>query len=24
MVDEHGNTYFPSRRPVYFMVTVIA
>jgi hypothetical protein len=24
MVDEHGQPYFPSRRPVYFMVTVIA
>ncbi|MET7970977.1 NBR1-Ig-like domain-containing protein [Micromonospora sp. NPDC005305] len=24
MVDEHGQEYFPSRRPVYFMVTVIA
>ncbi|MFF0371750.1 NBR1-Ig-like domain-containing protein [Micromonospora sp. NPDC005087] len=23
MVDEHGKAYFPSRRPVYFMVTVI-
>ncbi|WP_410812167.1 NBR1-Ig-like domain-containing protein [Micromonospora sp. 067-2] len=22
MVDEHGKEYFPSRRPVYFMVTV--
>ncbi|MEU1810667.1 NBR1-Ig-like domain-containing protein [Micromonospora aurantiaca (nom. illeg.)] len=22
MVDEHGQAYFPSRRPVYFMVTV--
>lgn len=24
MVDEHGRAYFPSRRPVYFMVTVVA
>ncbi|MEV8516045.1 NBR1-Ig-like domain-containing protein [Dactylosporangium sp. NPDC051484] len=24
MVDESGNAYFPSRRPVYFMVTVVA
>ncbi|WNM39306.1 NBR1-Ig-like domain-containing protein [Micromonospora halotolerans] len=24
MVDEHGQEYFPTRRPVYFMVTVIA
>ncbi|WP_231931200.1 NBR1-Ig-like domain-containing protein [Micromonospora coriariae] len=24
MVDEHGRAYFPSRRPVYFMVTVTA
>jgi hypothetical protein len=24
MVDEHGQAYFPSRRPVYFMVTVTA
>jgi len=24
MVDEHGREYFPSRRPVYFMVNVIA
>jgi hypothetical protein len=24
MVDDAGNAYFPSRRPVYFMVTVVA
>ncbi|UQU65086.1 hypothetical protein COUCH_01645 [Couchioplanes caeruleus] len=24
MVDEHGRPFFPSRRPVYFMVTVTA
>jgi hypothetical protein len=24
MVDEHGQAFFPSRRPVYFMVTVTA
>ncbi|WIM95105.1 NBR1-Ig-like domain-containing protein [Actinoplanes oblitus] len=24
MVDERGQAYFPSRRPVYFMVTVVA
>lgn len=24
MVDEQGQAYFPSRRPVYFMVTVVA
>ncbi|WP_406070549.1 NBR1-Ig-like domain-containing protein [Micromonospora sp. NBC_01638] len=24
MVDEHGQAYFPTRRPVYFMVTVVA
>ncbi|MEV6931674.1 NBR1-Ig-like domain-containing protein [Dactylosporangium sp. NPDC051485] len=24
MVDESGKAYFPSRRPVYFMVTVVA
>lgn len=24
MVDEHGHQFFPSRRPVYFMVTVTA
>ncbi|PYC73338.1 hypothetical protein C7C45_06535 [Micromonospora arborensis] len=24
MVDEHGQEFFPSRRPVYFMVNVIA
>jgi Ig-like domain-containing protein/helix-turn-helix protein len=24
MVDEAGTTFFPSRRPVYFMVTVVA
>jgi hypothetical protein len=24
MVDESGDAYFPSRRPVYFMVTVVA
>jgi hypothetical protein len=23
MVDEAGDAYFPSRRPVYFMVTVV-
>lgn len=24
IVDEHGQAYFPSRRPIYFMVTVTA
>ncbi|MCX4468785.1 NBR1-Ig-like domain-containing protein [Micromonospora sp. NBC_01655] len=24
IVDEHGRAYFPSRRPIFFMVTVIA
>ena len=24
MVDENGQEYFPTRRPVYFMVTVTA
>ncbi|MFI0791848.1 NBR1-Ig-like domain-containing protein [Micromonospora rubida] len=24
IVDEHGRAYFPSRRPIYFMVTVTA